>query len=144
MEQHFPKFPKKRTISTGISKFSKLLVKLVFLVKRRRGRPKTTWRRTVEKERAEAGWRSWEEGKTEAANRDKWRDSVKALCATRHKEDRWGNRPQIKIRSSVTPIGYFRYRHKKLRLPFLIPRFFIFVIVSISKGPRNECTHQRR
>ena len=36
----------------------------------------------------EAGWRSWEEVKTVAANRDKWRDSVKALCATRHKEDR--------------------------------------------------------
>ena len=29
--------------------------------KRRRGRPKTTWRRTVEKERAEAGWRSWQD-----------------------------------------------------------------------------------
>ena len=29
--------------------------------KRRRGRPKTTWRRTVEKERKEAGWRSWED-----------------------------------------------------------------------------------
>ena len=28
---------------------------------RRRGRPKTTWRRTVEKERQEAGWKSWEE-----------------------------------------------------------------------------------
>ena len=42
--------------------------------KRRRGRPKTTWRRTVEKERAEAseaGWRSWEEAKTIAASRDK-------------------------------------------------------------------------
>ena len=26
--------------------------------KRTRGGPKTTWRRTVEKERAEAGWRS--------------------------------------------------------------------------------------
>ena len=56
----------------------------------RRGRPKTTWTRTVEKERAEAGWQSWEEAKTVAVNRDKWRDSVKALCAMRHKEDRWG------------------------------------------------------
>ena len=56
--------------------------------KRRRGRPKATWKRTVEKQRAEAGWQSWAEGKTIAVNRDKWRDSVKALCATRHKEDR--------------------------------------------------------
>ena len=29
--------------------------------KRRRVRPKTTWRQTAEKERAEAGWRSWQE-----------------------------------------------------------------------------------
>ena len=56
--------------------------------KRRRGRPNTTWRRMVEKERAEAGWRSWEEVKTVAANRDAWKNSVKTLCATRHEEDR--------------------------------------------------------
>ena len=30
----------------------------------------------------------WEELKTVTANRDKWRDSVKALCAPRHEEDR--------------------------------------------------------
>ena len=41
-----------------------------------RGRPKSTWRRTVEKKRTEAGWPSWEEVKTVAATRDKWRDSV--------------------------------------------------------------------
>ena len=59
--------------------------------KRRRGRPKATWKRTtVEKERAEAGWQWWEEGKTVAVNRDKWRDSVRALCAMRHEEDRRG------------------------------------------------------
>ena len=50
--------------------------------KQKRGRPKTTWRRTVEKERNEIGWRSWEEVRMAAANRDKWRKSVKALCAT--------------------------------------------------------------
>ena len=27
--------------------------------KRKRGRPKTTWRRTVERERTKAGWQSW-------------------------------------------------------------------------------------
>ena len=37
--------------------------------KRRRGRPKTTWRRT-KKERQEAGWRSWEEVRTAATNRE--------------------------------------------------------------------------
>jgi len=48
--------------------------------KRRRGRPKTIWGRTVEKERAEAGWRSWEEVKTVAAKRDTWRDSNGRMC----------------------------------------------------------------
>ena len=56
--------------------------------KRRRGRPKTTWRRTVDKERREAGWKSWAEARTAAADREKWKSSVKALCATRHEVDR--------------------------------------------------------
>ena len=33
----------------------------MFIDKRKVGRPKTTWRRTVEKERTMAGWKSWEE-----------------------------------------------------------------------------------
>ena len=37
-------------------------------LQRRRAKPKTTWRQTVEKERAEAGWRSWQEVKTVAAD----------------------------------------------------------------------------
>ena len=53
--------------------------------KRRRGRPKTTWRRTVEKEKQEAGWKSWEEVRTAATNREEWKSSVKALGANRHK-----------------------------------------------------------
>ena len=56
--------------------------------KRRRGRPKTTWRRTVEKERREAGWDSWNQVRVIAADKKGWRCSVKALCATRHEEDR--------------------------------------------------------
>ena len=40
--------------------------------KRRRGRPKATWKRTtVEKERAEAGWQSWEDVKTIANDWDR-------------------------------------------------------------------------
>lgn len=39
-------------------------------------------------ERVETGWQSWEEVKTVAANRDRWKHSVKALCATRREEDR--------------------------------------------------------
>ena len=56
--------------------------------KRRRRRPKTTCRRTVEKGRDEAGWRSWNEVRTVAADRERWKSSVKALCATRHEVDR--------------------------------------------------------
>jgi len=46
--------------------------------KRRRGRPKTTWRGTVEKERQEAGWRLWEEVRAAATNQEEWKRSVKA------------------------------------------------------------------
>ena len=52
--------------------------------KRKRGRPKTT----AEKERTLAGWRSWAEARTVAANRSEWRRLVEALRATRHPEDR--------------------------------------------------------
>ena len=57
--------------------------------KRRRLRPKTTWGRKVERERQEAGWRSWEEVRTAATNREEGKSSMNALCATRHEEDRW-------------------------------------------------------
>ena len=57
--------------------------------KRKVGRPKTTWRRTVEKERAIAGWKSWEEARALARDRDKWTRSSVALCATERREDRW-------------------------------------------------------
>ena len=52
------------------------------------GRPKTTWRRTVEKERTMAGWKSWEEARAMAKDRAKWRKSSAALCATEREEDR--------------------------------------------------------
>ena len=41
--------------------------------KRKRGRPKETWRRTVERERAELGLTSWAAAAVVAKNRDKWR-----------------------------------------------------------------------
>ena len=49
--------------------------------KRKVGRPKTSWRRTVEKERTMAFWKSWEEARALAKDRDKWRKSSVALCA---------------------------------------------------------------
>lgn len=56
--------------------------------RRKCGRPKTTWRRTVEKERNRAGWTSWNQARTIAKDRDVWREQVEALCATWHEVDR--------------------------------------------------------
>ena len=50
--------------------------------KRGKGRPKTTWRRMVEKERNAAGWHSWQSTRATAADRGKWRENVQALCAS--------------------------------------------------------------
>ena len=56
--------------------------------KRKVGRPKTTWRRTVEKERAMAGWKSWEKVKALAKDGSKWKKSSAALSTMDRKEDR--------------------------------------------------------
>ena len=51
--------------------------------RRKRGRPPTTWRRTVEKERNNLGWKSWASAELAARDRQSWRryfDS--ASCAT--------------------------------------------------------------
>jgi hypothetical protein len=53
--------------------------------KRKRGRPKTTWRRTIENEIKERGY-TW--GTIERKdNREVWRKLVFALCAIRHSKD---------------------------------------------------------
>ena len=54
--------------------------------RRARGRPKTTWRRTVEQERNKAGWKSWEVAKSVAQDRKRWSVSVEDLCAYWSKE----------------------------------------------------------
>ena len=54
---------------------------------RRRGRPKTTWRRMVELERNGAGWSNWDSARHAAADRQKWRTDVLALCASWHEEN---------------------------------------------------------
>ncbi|KAI0228948.1 putative uncharacterized transposon-derived protein F52C9.6 [Lamellibrachia satsuma] len=54
--------------------------------KRRHGRPKETWRRTVEKEMTECGL-TWNTITKWAADRQQWRSLVDALCATGHEED---------------------------------------------------------
>ena len=44
------------------------------------GRPKTTWRKTVETERDKLVMNSW--ARAVARDRDKWRQCSRALCAT--------------------------------------------------------------
>ena len=53
--------------------------------RRKRGRPKTTWRKTAEREREKAGWKNWSELQITAADRA---GCVEALCATWHEEDK--------------------------------------------------------
>ena len=54
--------------------------------RRRRGRPKETWRRSFEREMKENGL-SWAQVEHLARNRGGWRSLVLALCATGHEED---------------------------------------------------------
>ena len=54
--------------------------------KRRRGRPRQTWRRSLQNELRNSNM-SWEEAKTCARDRGKWRRAVEALCFSRSKED---------------------------------------------------------
>jgi len=49
--------------------------------RRARGRPKTTCRKTAEKEKNMAGWKSWNAAKAAAQNRQCWTESTTALCA---------------------------------------------------------------
>ena len=55
--------------------------------KRKRGRPATTWRRSVHNEAIRVG-KTWEEMKKEAPNRVRWRKLVTALCSSRNEEDK--------------------------------------------------------
>ena len=54
--------------------------------KQEEGRPKETWRRSVEREMKALGW-SWGQVAKLAADRPRWRSSVSALCASTHEED---------------------------------------------------------
>ena len=49
--------------------------------KRKRGRPKTTWRQSMEKEMTEAGW-TWSQIQRWSSDRQHWNSLVTALCAT--------------------------------------------------------------
>lgn len=55
--------------------------------KRNRGRPKTTWKRAVEKERECVEWTNRGDVRHAAANRAGWKNDVEALCASWHGEN---------------------------------------------------------
>ena len=55
--------------------------------KRKVGRPKTTWRRTVGKESRQERWSSWSEVRGAAQDRASWRETVTALCASWREEN---------------------------------------------------------
>ena len=54
---------------------------------RKRGRPKTTWRRTIQTELEEMGLPMGQAQKV-AQHRSKWRKTVEALCSSRNEEDK--------------------------------------------------------
>ena len=54
---------------------------------RKVGRPKITWRSTIENER-QRGWNSWNEARRVAADRATWRRCTSAFWATGPEEDR--------------------------------------------------------
>ena len=54
--------------------------------KRTRGRPKETWRRTVEREMKAKGW-SWKFLERQAKDRTQWRSMIEALCTNGCEED---------------------------------------------------------
>ena len=55
--------------------------------KRSRGRPKTTWCRTIVSELKELGI-TWGEAETKAKDRNGWRNLVVTLCSDGSEEDR--------------------------------------------------------
>ena len=50
------------------------------------GRPKETWRRSVEREMKALGW-SWGQVKKLATDRQHWRSLVSTLCVIPHEEE---------------------------------------------------------
>ena len=53
--------------------------------RRRRGRPKETWRRTVERERGELGFEGWTEAGIRAKDQEVWKRERKALFPSERK-----------------------------------------------------------
>ena len=74
--------------------------------KRARGRPKSTWRRTVEKVRNTAGWISWNDTKIAARDRSKLKESIKdekkLMLSKRYETTEDGRRTWLHVCASGT------------------------------------------
>lgn len=70
----------------GLDRIPKTALRWTPPGKRRRGRPKTTWRRTVMAELSEMGL-SWGEAQYAAKDRSRWKQIIDALCPARDEED---------------------------------------------------------
>ena len=57
--------------------------------RRKRGRPKETWRRTVERERGELGFKGWAEAGSCAKDREAWRERTQGPISLRGKRTWW-------------------------------------------------------
>ena len=55
--------------------------------KRRSGRPRETWRRTINKEREHLGFKSWGEAEIDARDRDAWRRRINGLILYEERRD---------------------------------------------------------
>jgi len=65
--------------------------------RRRRGRPKETWRRTAVKERTALGFSSWNEATVTARNRAAWRKRVSGPIPTQG----YGHKPSKSVKVEV-------------------------------------------
>lgn len=77
---------------------------------RTKGRPRTTWWGTMEKEREAMGWWSKGVAGVSAEDRIEWRCSVKVLCTTKQQTDRYSTNKQILA----------RFRQIKLYFTFIL------------------------
>ena len=57
--------------------------------KRRRRRPKETWRRTVNKERGHLGFKAWRQAQIAARDKGAWRRRVNGPILHEERKDRW-------------------------------------------------------
>ena len=74
-------------LNMPVSNITRIALRWTPQGKRPRGRPKTTWRRTIESELKELG-KTWEEAEAKAKDRTGWRNLVATLCSDGSEEDR--------------------------------------------------------